>query len=180
MLKKDSRSLHVIVSSAGRSRQGAQQYDQAKAEGESWEMGGPTAPGTNKQCIDCAAPKRQALRLQEASCAGTKSCRLWRASPCSLCYDYICIYSLLLQVRPMAEDEMFKVLKSGKRMKKSWKRMVTKVCWPTHAGQRYSLWPAPATESYYHVRTIYRAAVQQAGSQCTCHNKAVVAWQGRA
>ena len=31
------------------------------------------------------------------------------------------------QVRPMAEDEMFKVLKSGKRMKKSWKRMITKV-----------------------------------------------------
>ena len=27
----------------------------------------------------------------------------------------------------MAEDEMFKVLKSGKRMKKSWKRMITKV-----------------------------------------------------
>lgn len=32
-----------------------------------------------------------------------------------------------MQVRPIAEDEMFKVLKSGKRMKKSWKRMVTKV-----------------------------------------------------
>lgn len=31
------------------------------------------------------------------------------------------------QVRPVAEDEMFKVLKSGKRMKKSWKRMITKV-----------------------------------------------------
>ncbi|MEW5306178.1 MAG: hypothetical protein WDW36_008664 [Sanguina aurantia] len=33
----------------------------------------------------------------------------------------------LPQVRPMAEDEMFKVLKTGKRMKKSWKRMITKV-----------------------------------------------------
>jgi ribosome biogenesis protein NSA2 len=33
----------------------------------------------------------------------------------------------LPKVRPIAEDEMFKVLKSGKRMKKSWKRMVTKV-----------------------------------------------------
>jgi ribosome biogenesis protein NSA2 len=31
------------------------------------------------------------------------------------------------QVRPVAEDEMFKVLKSGKRGKKSWKRMITKV-----------------------------------------------------
>jgi hypothetical protein len=34
---------------------------------------------------------------------------------------------MALQVRPVAEDEMFKVLKSGKRMKKSWKRMITKV-----------------------------------------------------
>lgn len=31
------------------------------------------------------------------------------------------------QVRPVAEDEMFKVLKTGKRKKKEWKRMVTKV-----------------------------------------------------
>eukprot|EP00775_Hariotina_reticulata_P005557 gene5557-5794_t len=33
----------------------------------------------------------------------------------------------LPKVRPVAEDEMFKVLKSGKRGKKSWKRMITKV-----------------------------------------------------
>lgn len=33
----------------------------------------------------------------------------------------------LPKVRPVAEDEMFKVLKSGKRQKKAWKRMVTKV-----------------------------------------------------
>ncbi|KAI8468289.1 MAG: ribosomal protein S8e/ribosomal biogenesis NSA2 [Monoraphidium minutum] len=33
----------------------------------------------------------------------------------------------LPKVRPIAEDEMFKVLKSGKRQKKSWKRMITKV-----------------------------------------------------
>lgn len=33
-----------------------------------------------------------------------------------------------LQVRPVAEDEMFKVLATGKRKKKQWKRMVTKVC----------------------------------------------------
>jgi len=32
----------------------------------------------------------------------------------------------LPKVRPIAEDEMFKVLKSGKRRHKSWKRMVTK------------------------------------------------------
>jgi ribosome biogenesis protein NSA2 len=33
----------------------------------------------------------------------------------------------LPKVRPVAEDEMFKVLRSGKRGKKSWKRMITKV-----------------------------------------------------
>eukprot|EP00474_Spongospora_subterranea_P009071 CRZ09529.1 hypothetical protein [Spongospora subterranea] len=31
------------------------------------------------------------------------------------------------KVRPLADDEMFKVLRSGKRQKKMWKRMVTKV-----------------------------------------------------
>ncbi|KAI3425987.1 hypothetical protein D9Q98_007955 [Chlorella vulgaris] len=33
----------------------------------------------------------------------------------------------LPKVRPVAEDEMFKVLRTGKRKKKEWKRMVTKV-----------------------------------------------------
>lgn len=33
----------------------------------------------------------------------------------------------LPKVRPVAEQEMFKVLQSGKRQKKAWKRMVTKV-----------------------------------------------------
>jgi len=33
----------------------------------------------------------------------------------------------LQQVRPIAEDEMFKVMRSGKRQKKQWKRMLTKV-----------------------------------------------------
>jgi ribosome biogenesis protein NSA2 len=41
-----------------------------------------------------------------------------------------------LQVRPIAEDEMFKVLKSGKRMKKSWKRMITKVTFVGHGFTR--------------------------------------------
>jgi len=36
------------------------------------------------------------------------------------------LYSYM-QVRPVSEQEMFKVLKSGKRRKKSWKRMITKV-----------------------------------------------------
>jgi ribosome biogenesis protein NSA2 len=33
----------------------------------------------------------------------------------------------LPKVRPVAEDEMFKVMKTGKRKRKEWKRMVTKV-----------------------------------------------------
>jgi len=33
----------------------------------------------------------------------------------------------LPKVRPISEDELFKVLKTGKRQRKSWKRMVTKV-----------------------------------------------------
>mmetsp|Transcript_11989 Transcript_11989/g.21500 ORF Transcript_11989/g.21500 Transcript_11989/m.21500 type:complete len:261 (-) Transcript_11989:850-1632(-) len=44
----------------------------------------------------------------------------------------------LPKVRPIAEDEMFKVLKSGKRMKKSWKRMITKV---TFVGQGFTRKP---------------------------------------
>ena len=35
---------------------------------------------------------------------------------------------LFLPVRAQAEAEVFKMLKSGKRQKKAWKRMVTKVC----------------------------------------------------
>ena len=31
------------------------------------------------------------------------------------------------KVKPMSEDEMFKVLRSGKRKKKAWKRMINKV-----------------------------------------------------
>ena len=42
------------------------------------------------------------------------------------------------QVRPIAEDEMFKVLKSGKRQHKSWKRMITKV---TFVGQGFTRKP---------------------------------------
>jgi len=32
------------------------------------------------------------------------------------------------KVRPMAEDEIFKVLRTGKRKNKQWKRMITKAC----------------------------------------------------
>jgi len=44
----------------------------------------------------------------------------------------------LPKVRGIAEDEMFKVLKSGKRQKKQWKRMVTKV---TFVGENYTRKP---------------------------------------
>ena len=43
-----------------------------------------------------------------------------------------------LQVRPVAEDEMFKVLRTGKRKQKQWKRMVTKV---TFVGQNFTRKP---------------------------------------
>lgn len=54
----------------------------------------------------------------------------------SICCIYIFLF--FLQVRPVAEDEMFKVLKSGKRQKKSWKRMITKV---TFVGQGFTRKP---------------------------------------
>eukprot|EP00976_Prorocentrum_cordatum_P057773 1164357-Prorocentrum_minimum.AAC.3 len=44
----------------------------------------------------------------------------------------------LPKVRPVAEDEMFKVLRTGKRMKKSWKRMITKA---TFVGQGFTRKP---------------------------------------
>ncbi len=42
------------------------------------------------------------------------------------------------KVKPVADDEMFKVLRSGKRQKKSWKRMVTKV---TFVGEAFTRKP---------------------------------------
>eukprot|EP00163_Fabomonas_tropica_P003005 TRINITY_DN1248_c0_g1_i1.p1 TRINITY_DN1248_c0_g1~~TRINITY_DN1248_c0_g1_i1.p1 ORF type:complete len:261 (-),score=92.27 TRINITY_DN1248_c0_g1_i1:79-861(-) len=44
----------------------------------------------------------------------------------------------LPKVRPIAEDEMFKVLKTGKRRKKQWKRVVTKV---TFVGESFTRKP---------------------------------------
>ncbi|PXF43352.1 Ribosome biogenesis protein NSA2-like [Gracilariopsis chorda] len=41
----------------------------------------------------------------------------------------------LPKVRAIAEDEMFKVIKTGKRQKKQWKRMVTKV---TYVGEAFT------------------------------------------
>mmetsp|Transcript_7935 Transcript_7935/g.15803 ORF Transcript_7935/g.15803 Transcript_7935/m.15803 type:complete len:261 (+) Transcript_7935:70-852(+) len=39
------------------------------------------------------------------------------------------------KVKPVADDEMFKVLKTGKKQNKAWKRMVTKV---TYVGENYT------------------------------------------
>ena len=44
----------------------------------------------------------------------------------------------MLQVRPQAEDEVFRVMKSGKRQKNQWKRMVTKV---TFVGNNFTRKP---------------------------------------
>jgi ribosome biogenesis protein NSA2 len=44
----------------------------------------------------------------------------------------------LPQVKPISEDEMFKVLKTGKRRKKQWKRMVTKA---TFVGEEFTRKP---------------------------------------
>eukprot|EP01091_Cochliopodium_minus_P018501 TRINITY_DN7525_c0_g1_i1.p1 TRINITY_DN7525_c0_g1~~TRINITY_DN7525_c0_g1_i1.p1 ORF type:complete len:201 (-),score=61.75 TRINITY_DN7525_c0_g1_i1:84-686(-) len=44
----------------------------------------------------------------------------------------------LPKVRPISEDEMFQVVKSGKRKKKQWKRMVTKV---TFVGENFTRKP---------------------------------------
>lgn len=44
----------------------------------------------------------------------------------------------LPKVKPVAEDEMFKVVKTGKRQKKQWKRMVTKV---TYVGEGFTRKP---------------------------------------
>ncbi|KAJ0537266.1 putative ribosomal biogenesis NSA2 family [Helianthus annuus] len=44
----------------------------------------------------------------------------------------------LPKVRPVAEDEMFKVIRTGKRKTKQWKRMITKV---TFVGQGFTRKP---------------------------------------
>ncbi len=44
----------------------------------------------------------------------------------------------LPKVRPIAEDEMFRVMRTGKRMKKSWKRMITKA---TFVGEGFTRKP---------------------------------------
>ncbi|KAK4341463.1 hypothetical protein RND71_039964 [Anisodus tanguticus] len=47
-------------------------------------------------------------------------------SVCALKTALVDLSSLMEYVRPVAEDEMFRVIRSGKRKTKQWKRMVTK------------------------------------------------------
>ena len=54
----------------------------------------------------------------------------------------------LPKVRPMAEDEMFRVLTSGKRKKKQWKRMITKA---TFVGAGFTRKPPKYAVSYTHL-----------------------------
>ena len=98
-------------SGAGGPRQGAQQLHQAEAEGEGWQVGGPLAQGARTGGV---APCTAWARLRRPTSAGAP------------------------QVRPVAEDEMFKVLRTGKRKQKQWKRMVTKV---TFVGQNFTRKP---------------------------------------
>ncbi len=42
------------------------------------------------------------------------------------------------KVKPMTEDEMFKIMRSGKRKKKAWKRLINKV---TFVGENYTRKP---------------------------------------
>ena len=85
-------------------------------------MGGAVAQGE---------PARQACRQQQQLASEQHSAMHLHALGS-------CLRAWLLQVRPIAEDEMFKVMKSGKRRKKSWKRMVTKV---TFVGQGFTRKP---------------------------------------
>merc|ERR550514_1753475 len=48
------------------------------------------------------------------------------------------------KVKAMTEDEMFKILRTGKRKKKAWKRVVTKV---TYVGEDFTRKP-PKFERY--------------------------------
>ena len=67
----------------------------------------------------------------------------------------------LPKVRPVAEDEMFKVLRTGKRKKKEWKRMVTKVrARAAREGRAGVARPAPAPPRPTHPHAPLRPPLQ--------------------
>merc|ERR1711966_206570 len=73
----------------------------------------------------------------------------------------------LPKVRPIAEAEMFKVIKSGKRQKKAWKRMITKV---TFVGDGFTRKP-PKYERFIRPRSLRfkKAHVTHPELKCTFH-----------
>lgn len=95
----------------GGSRKGAQQHNQAEEEREGGQMGGSSSKGDLSISSICKF-----------------TCQVLGAAPHKVSHWVAMNDSgVAAQVRPVAEDEMFKVLHSGKRKKKAWKRMVTKV-----------------------------------------------------
>lgn len=64
----------------------------------------------------------------------------------------------LPKVRAQGETEVLKVIKTGKRQKKAWKRMVTKVCFVgdgfTRKPPKYERFIRPMVRSQYHVRVV--------------------------
>ena len=99
----------------------------------------PPGPAAAPRFLPCAAAACWRLRRVPAACSGCLS-RQARVLPLiavataghprlrrSITPAATAIMSSTPQVRPVAEDEMFKVLRTGKRKKKEWKRMVTKV-----------------------------------------------------
>ena len=67
----------------------------------------------------------------------------------------------LPKVRPMAEEEIFRVMKSGKRMKKSWKRVITKATFVgegfTRKPPKYERFIRPSGMRFTKVRGILQA-----------------------
>lgn len=76
-------------------------------------------------CIPPPAVVCCSCRCQPAAQRSSLSHPLTSSPPCSHLLPLAA--PAQAQVRPVAEDEMFKVLRTGKRKKKEWKRMVTKV-----------------------------------------------------
>ena len=70
----------------------------------------------------------------------------------------------LPKVRPMAEEEIFRVMKSGKRMKKSWKRVITKA---TFVGEGFTRKP-PKYERFIRPSGMRFTKVRRMHARCRC------------
>ncbi|CAL5399072.1 unnamed protein product [Camellia sinensis] len=90
------------------------------------------------QVVDCFSERERGV---EGKMASNATVPLWRAVG-TICITYLKICTNMVRnclkepykfealarekVRPVAEDEMFRVIRTGKRKTKQWKRMVTK------------------------------------------------------